>query len=78
MYHLNMCYYMILDGNKIIFGGGMGDREEIADRVISDARLLELLAERDKDVYRLEVELSAAKRKLRDIGELQRVLNELA
>ena len=56
----------------------MGDREEIADRVISDERLLQLLAERDKDVYRLEVELSAAKRKLRDIGELQKVLNELA
>ena len=39
----------------------MGDREEIADRVISNYRLIELLHEKDNIIYKLEAELSDIK-----------------
>ncbi len=53
------------------------DRVELADRVISNSRLIELLHESTDRIYALELELSAAKRKLGDIGELFSVLSEL-
>jgi len=40
----------------------MGDREAIEDRTISNARLIELLQEKDAKIYLLELELSDIKR----------------
>ena len=53
------------------------DRCDLADRVISNERLIQLLHESTDRIYALEVELSAADRKLKDIGELFSVLSEL-
>ncbi|MHA2086618.1 MAG: hypothetical protein ACXABD_22995 [Candidatus Thorarchaeota archaeon] len=40
------------------------DREDIADRKISNERLIQLLHEKDDKIYQLELELSEIKREI--------------
>ena len=40
----------------------MGDREEIQDRIISNERLIELLHEKDAQIYALEAKVNDMER----------------
>lgn len=46
------------------------DREDIADRVISNERLIQIFHEKDKTIYRLEIELSEAREKLNKLADI--------
>jgi hypothetical protein len=54
-----------------------GEREAMADRVISNARLLELLAEKDSRVCELEAELWKTKDYLQKIVQLKRLIDAI-
>ena len=54
------------------------DSEALADRVISNDRLIELLVEKDRRVYVLEAELSDLKDALRDIGRFHRAISSIS
>ncbi len=53
------------------------DRENLADRVISNPRLIELLLERDARIYELEQELSDKKAQLKEIAGFAKTINAL-
>jgi len=53
-----------------------GDLENIQDRVISDARLLEILHEKDNEIYGLEQKLHKAESKLDRFVQLWSAVNE--
>ena len=55
----------------------MGDFEDIQDRVISDARLLEILRERDDKIYNLERRLYKAEAKLGQFVGLWRAVSSI-
>lgn len=50
------------------------DIEDIADRIISNERLLELLGEKDKKINELEAELSTANNILGQIAAIHRLV----
>ena len=54
-----------------------GDLEDIADRVISNSRLIEIFHEKDQEIYRLEAELGQVKTMLNNIVQLQRLVSAI-
>ena len=53
------------------------DREDIADGVISDSRLLTLLHEKDSVIYDLESKLGKANAKLQEIARTFRAIGSI-
>ena len=56
----------------------MGDLEDIQDRIISDARLLEILHKKDDQIYNLEQKLYATETKLNEFVKLWRSVNAMS
>ena len=53
------------------------DREQVRDRSITNARLLEILREQSAEIYGLEEKLHDLKSKLAEIARLNKILNSL-